>query len=211
MSTKRTPRTAAPAAKPTTGKEAFEAGQRAYEEAASGEQAPQPKPTEKPKTRSRHELLAILSRCIWRASNEEISFMQDFAEEWRKGVYTAEEAALSYSLARFGVHDFSCPEDFKRYAADIDRFTLTLNFGDEWLVSLLRVILEHIDLPHRKLVESPIKTPEDLFYWVHDAWNEFQAGVEVARQTLNSHPQALASEIREAAEKLDVRAEIEAA
>jgi hypothetical protein len=118
---------------------------------------------------------------------------------------------LSYSLNRFGVHDFSCPDDFRNYAADINRFTLALNFGDDWLVSLLRVILEHIDLPHRKRVEAPIKTTEDLFYWVHDAWNEFQAGVESARQTLKTHPQTLASEIREAAKKVDARAETEVA
>jgi hypothetical protein len=38
MSAKRTPRTAAPAAKPTTGQEALDAGRLAYEEAASANQ-----------------------------------------------------------------------------------------------------------------------------------------------------------------------------
>ncbi|MGA7239707.1 MAG: hypothetical protein WBY44_28770 [Bryobacteraceae bacterium] len=129
------------------------------------------------------------------ASKEEIAFLEEFAEEWSHQMYTAGEIAVSHGLAHLHVWDFGSPDEWKRHAKDVDRFTRTLSFADDWLIKLLRAILRRVKLPHIECEEKPISSPEDVLALVQEAWIEYQRQLNSARSTIQANPELFRKEV----------------
>ena len=123
------------------------------------------------------------------ASAKEREFFHELLDEWETSPYTLPEVAFVKGASAQGINWIGEVDDIANENKMLSGLRLVALKGD-WLIRFLRKLLESYDY------DNPM-TPDDVADDLDQHLIDFQHEIRDARKLIESHPETVASEIRE--------------